>query len=109
MYKDAAPLGLRTAPVRWMESSERDCGRSPSRSGGALRRALGQLGASSNSGALRLVLRTQPRSPLSFGARLWAKPQSQRRGTEKGVGAAWRVLQFGRAAAGPADTAALPA
>src|SRR5438445_180465 len=44
-----------------------------------------------------------------FGARLWVKPQSQRRRRKKRVAVAQHVLTFGRAAAGPADTAALPA
>jgi len=43
------------------------------------------------------------------GARVWAKPQSQQRRTEKRVGVAQRLLTFGPAAAGPSDTAALRA
>src|SRR5260370_476323 len=48
---------------------------------------------------------TQPRS--ARGARLWAKPQSQRMRTEGRPGIFQRVAAFGAAAAGPADTAAL--
>src|SRR5260370_34957981 len=41
------------------------------------------------------------------GARLWAKPQSQRHRRQERVGLLQRVLIFGRAAAGPTDTATL--
>src|SRR3989442_281265 len=44
-----------------------------------------------------------------LGARLWAKPQSHRPRRKKRVGVAQRLLLFGRAAAGPAGPAALPA
>src|SRR6266849_2511012 len=43
----------------------------------------------------------------TVGARLWAKPQSQRPRGPGRVGGVPRLLMFDRAAAGPADTAAL--
>src|SRR5216684_9075688 len=56
---------MRPASLR---PSERDCGRSPSRSAIADRGALEWLSACSHSVLLRLVLRTQPRAgPLRFG------------------------------------------
>jgi hypothetical protein len=51
-----------------------------------------------------------PRCGLApkFGPRLWAKAQSHPHRTPKCAGAVPRLLTFGRAAAGPSDTAALP-
>ncbi len=43
------------------------------------------------------------------GARLWARPQSQRHRRSRRVRVVGRLLTFGRAAACPSDTAALPA
>src|SRR5712692_2961528 len=56
--------------------------------------------------------RSYGRSPYggvlrTVGARLWAKPQSQRPRGPGRVGGVQRLLMFDRAAAGPADTAAL--
>src|SRR5260370_1014246 len=48
-----------------------------------------------------------PRPAPTIGPRLWAKPQSQRQRRQKRVGLLQRLLTFGRAAAGPSDTAAL--
>ncbi len=51
-----------------------------------------------------------PSSPCpgpKLGARLWAKPQSQRHRRQERVGLLQRVLIFGRPAADPSDTAAL--
>jgi len=42
----------------------------------------------------------------TVGARLWAKPQSQRHRRQKRVGMVQRPLTFRPAAAGPSDTAA---
>ncbi len=45
----------------------------------------------------------------TVGARLWAKPQSQRHRRQQRVGVVPGLRTFGNAAAGPADTAALRA
>jgi len=50
---------------------------------------------------------SSPRAAPTVGARLWAKPQSQPHRRQKRVGLLQRVIGFGRAAAGPSDTAAL--
>src|SRR6266568_5112560 len=81
--------------------------------GGLPARAAGQsksMAAHTHQTSARLSARLPWRKGQGkLGARLGATPQPQRRGTEQGVGVAWRVLHFGRAAAGPADTTALPA
>jgi hypothetical protein len=55
----------------------------------------------------QLTLLNAPSLSPAAGARLWAKPQSQRHRRQRRVGVVERLLTFGPAAAGPADTAAL--
>ena len=55
----------------------------------------------------QLTLYNAPSPSPTVGARLWAKPQSQRHRREERIGAAQRLLACGAAAAGPSDTAAL--
>src|SRR5258708_1582967 len=76
---DLLRLVLRTQPRSApRQRSERDCGRSPSRSVIAGRSALDCSGASPSSVVLRLVLRTQPRSApgLRFGPRFFLSTTS---------------------------------